>query len=232
MTSPSQDEPQVRWSELVAFVRQLSHDIRNHLNAAELQAAYLSELAQDAEIKNEVKRLREMVAEVSKALQSVTSKMSAITATRIRYRCADLVEDVKQRLESSTEKPHVQWQIDLGETAFEVDPQLLQEAFLEIFANAARHAQSGAGPMVAAARIDGQQFEFTLREPKKDFQEPTEKWGFEPLQKMTRGHYGLGLNRVRMIVELLGGGFTAEYDSRTSSLRSRIVLPLAKPASG
>lgn len=88
MTSPSQDEPQVRWSELVAFVRQLSHDIRNHLNAAELQAAYLSELAQDAEIKNEVKRLREMVAEVSKALQSVTSKMSAITATRIRYRCA------------------------------------------------------------------------------------------------------------------------------------------------
>ena len=30
--------------DIVKFIRQLGHDLRNHLNAAELQAAYLAEI--------------------------------------------------------------------------------------------------------------------------------------------------------------------------------------------
>ena len=51
----------VDWNDVVRFMRQLSHDLRNHLNAAELQVAYLNELAESAEMKEEVKRLREMM---------------------------------------------------------------------------------------------------------------------------------------------------------------------------
>ena len=36
------------------FVRQLNHDLRNHLNAIELQSTFLAELAQDGELKPEV----------------------------------------------------------------------------------------------------------------------------------------------------------------------------------
>ena len=36
--------------DVVKFVRQLAHDLRNHLNAAELQSAYLIEIAEDAEV--------------------------------------------------------------------------------------------------------------------------------------------------------------------------------------
>ena len=46
---------------MVHFVRQLSHDLRNDLNAIELQSAYIGELTQDQELTTEIKRLREVV---------------------------------------------------------------------------------------------------------------------------------------------------------------------------
>ena len=44
------DSLSLPWSDTVRFVRQLSHDLRNDLNAIELQSAYISELAQDQEL--------------------------------------------------------------------------------------------------------------------------------------------------------------------------------------
>ena len=52
----SSDSISVAWTDIVRFVRQLSHDLRNHLNAAELQAVYIGESTGDAEIKEPVRR--------------------------------------------------------------------------------------------------------------------------------------------------------------------------------
>ena len=38
------DSLSLPWSDTVRFVRQLSHDLRNDLNAIELQSAYIGEL--------------------------------------------------------------------------------------------------------------------------------------------------------------------------------------------
>ena len=55
------DSLSVPWSDAVRFIRQLSHDLRNDLNAIELQSAYIGELTQDQELTNEINRLREVV---------------------------------------------------------------------------------------------------------------------------------------------------------------------------
>ena len=68
------DSPSVPWPDVVKFIRQLGHDIRNNLNAVELQSAYLSELAPDGEMKDEVKRLREMVSAVGVAMQKLSAR--------------------------------------------------------------------------------------------------------------------------------------------------------------
>ena len=47
-------ELRIPLDDVVRFVRQLSHDLRNHLNAAELQAAFMNEIAEDPEVKEEV----------------------------------------------------------------------------------------------------------------------------------------------------------------------------------
>jgi signal transduction histidine kinase len=48
------------------------------------------------------------------------------------------------------------------------------------------------------------------------------------LLKVGRGHYGLGLHRVRAIVENHQGQLQARYVSATSSLHTRITLPLLR----
>jgi len=222
------DSLSVSWTDIVRFVRQLSHDLRNHLNAAELQAVYISELTGDAELKTEIKRLRATIAGLGAILQKLLADLGQIKLSLMPYRAVDFVEDLRQKFahDFPQESAAVNWDIQPGDAALNVDPQLLQQALLELFANAFQH-QRGQGPLVATAKIDNDRFVFTLREPKAGFELSTENWGREPLRKISQGHYGLGLNRVRVIVEAHGGELHAHYDPTESVLLTTITLPLS-----
>ena len=50
------DFQSVPWSDAVRFIAQLSHDLRNDLNAIELQSAYIEQLGKSEELRNEIKR--------------------------------------------------------------------------------------------------------------------------------------------------------------------------------
>jgi len=222
------DSLSVSWTDIVRFVRQLSHDLRNHLNAAELQAVYISELTGDAELKTEIKRLRATIAGLGAILQKLLADLGQVKPSLMPYRAVDFVEDLRQKFahDFPQESAAVNWDIQPGDAALNVDPQLLQQALLELFANAFQH-QRGQGPLVATAKVDNDRFVFTLREPKARFELSTENWGREPLRKISQGHYGLGLNRVRVIVEAHGGELHAHYDPTESVLLTTITLPLS-----
>ena len=219
----------VPWIDTVRFVHQLSHDLRNHLNAIELQSAYISELDASAELKGEIKRLREMISGLTAILQKLARGLGEVKPNLISYRASDLVEDLRKTVAHAfpKESAEITWDIQGGDAMLNVDPQLLQQAFTEVFANAFQHDR-GKGAFIAAARIDGKRFVFTLREPKARFESSTENWGREPFRKITRGHYGLGLNRVRFIMEAHGGELHAEYDPKGSTLLTTLSLPLAR----
>jgi len=231
MAEPSfEDRPDVSnvaWSDVVHFIRQLSHDLRNHLNAIELQSAYISELERDDELKSEIKRLRVMISGMTSTLQSLSKAVSVVKPNLISYPAADFVEDLREKInrDFSGETAEINWKIQLGDAMLNVDPQLLQETFIELFANAFRHNR-GKGVLVATAKIDNNQFLFALEEPKARFDLPTEDWGREPLRKISQGHYGLGLNRVRAIVEAHGGELYAQHNPEHSTLITRLSLPL------
>lgn len=221
------DVPNVAWSDVVRLIRQLSHDLRNHLNAIELQSAYISELERDDELKSEIKRLREMISGLTWTLQSLSKAVSVVKPNPISYPAADFVEDLRKKItrDFSGENAEITWNVQLGDATLNVDPQLLQETLTELFANAFRHNR-GKGPLVATAKIDNNQFLFTLEEPKARFNLPTDNWGREPLRKISQGHYGLGLNRVRAIVEAHGGELHAQHNPENSTLITRLSLPL------
>jgi K+-sensing histidine kinase KdpD len=223
------DSLSVPWIDTVRFVQQLSHDLRNHLNAIELQSAYISELDASAELKGEIKRLREMISGLTAILQNLSRGVAEVKPNLISYRASDLVEDLSKKIahDFPNESAEMTWDIQTGGAMLNVDPQLLQQAFSEVFANAFQHDR-GKGRLVAAARIDGKRFVFTLREPKARFELSIENWGREPFRKITRGHYGLGLNRLRVIMEAHGGEMHAEYDPKGSTLLTTLTLPLAR----
>jgi K+-sensing histidine kinase KdpD len=226
---PSEDRTDilnVAWSDVVRFIRQLSHDLRNHLNAIELQSAYIGELERDDELKREIKRLREMIARLTSVLQSLSKGVSEVKPNLISYQATDLMEDLRRKIDRdfSAEGAEITWNIQPGDATLSVDPQLLQEAFTELLANALRHNRGG-DALVATVKMDKKRFLFTLQEPKSRFDLSTDNWGREPLREISQGHYGLGLKRVRAILEAHGGEICAQYDPNVSALTTTLVLP-------
>jgi K+-sensing histidine kinase KdpD len=220
------DSASVPWNNVVRFVRQLSHDLRNHLNAAELQAVYLNELAEGDEMKAEIKRLREMIAQLGTVLQKLSADLAQVKPNPISYGAADFVEDMRKKVAQDFPEQSgvVQWDVKLKDEKIEIDPQLLQQAVLELFANAFQHPPKPS-TIKAQARVENGRLVFALEEEKPQLNVQTDAWGREPLGKVNQGHYGLGLNRVRAIVEAHGGEFGAKYNSPI--LITTIMLPLS-----
>ncbi len=230
MTGAAPEDPgnslSIPWIDTVRFIRQLSHDLRNHLNAIELQSAYINELNGDEELKSEIKRLREMISGLTSALQKLSIGLGDIRPNLISYRVSDFVEDLRKKIahEFPNNNDEITWDVEAGDAVLNIDPEFLQQAFIELFANAFRHGR-GEGALIAAVRIKKNRFLFTLREPKKRFELSTANWGREPLRKISQGHYGLGLNRVRAILEAHGSKMDAQYDSKASTFVTTLILP-------
>ena len=216
----------VPWVDTVRFIRQLSHDLRNHLNAIELQSAYITEFEGNEELKVEVRRLREMVSRLTSTVQKLSGGLGEIQPNVISYRASDFVEDLRKKIaqEFPNKRPEVNWDVQPGNAILNIDPQLLQKAIIELFANAFRHDR-GEGALVAKVTVDKNQFIFTLHEPKERFELSTVNWGREPLRNISHGHYGLGLNRVRIIIEAHGGEMHAQYDPKSAILATTLTLP-------
>jgi two-component system, OmpR family, sensor histidine kinase BaeS len=219
------DALNVAWSDVVRFIRQLSHDLRNHLNAIELQSAYISELQGD-ELRGEITRLRGMISGLTSALQALTRAVSGVKPNLIPYRAADLAEDLRKKIDHdfSGQGTAITWNIQVGDAMLNVDPQLLQEALSELFSNAFRHI-GGKGNVVVTAKMENSEFLFTIEEPKARLEGTADNWGCAPLQKITPNHYGLGLHRVRAIIEAHDGKMHAHYDPDVSVLTTTLALP-------
>jgi K+-sensing histidine kinase KdpD len=228
------DSIRISWTDIVRFIRQLSHDLRNDLNAAELQAAYIDEVSKDAELKAEVRRLREMLSQMAGHLQKLSARIGKPQPQLIAYPVSDLLEDLQAKIagEFGENGVAVKWEAEPSDAVINVDPQLLQEGLIELFDNAFRHERDPRAPLKATGKIDNGQLALTLHEPKTRFEATTENWGETPLGKASPGHYGLGLNRARVIVEALGGELRADHDRTASVLRTTITLPLLAQSSG
>ena len=230
--SPAEDKSDLKIprSDVVRFVRQVSHDLRNDLNAAELQAAFIGELTGDnAELKEEVKRLREMILKLAVTLQGLSTALGQVNLNVMPYGVGEFVEDLRAKIDKdlAAQSGSLKWEVKVGNEKFEIDPQLLQQAFLELFRNAFQHGR-GQGDISILAKIDNGKFVFAMREPKSEFSLATENWGREPFSKISQGHYGLGLHRVRLILEGHGGSLEAKHDAAASELITTVKLPVSE----
>ena len=98
------DSLTVPWSDTVRFVRQLSHDLRNDLNAIELQSAYIGELTQDQELTSEIKRLREVVSGMNSTLQLLSRAVGEVAPNLVTYPAGEFLTDMRTQIERNVSK--------------------------------------------------------------------------------------------------------------------------------
>ena len=224
--SPSATE--VPWERIEQFVGQLAHDVRNGLNALELQLTFLGEISTDPEAAAEVKLIRKTLSDVTRQLQAVRNSTAAPSLNKLDYPAKDFFEDLQERFErqEAAGKARVQWQIDMGAVSLSIDPETTMSAFLELLANALRFGGAGTAVIMTAA-VNADAASVTLREtpsPAPAF--PLEAWGRSPLLSSRRGAYGIGLFRVRRILESQGGSYRVDYSEPDQTLITRVTLPL------
>jgi K+-sensing histidine kinase KdpD len=214
----------VRWENFVKFVRQLSHDLRNQLNAAELQSALIGELTNDAEIKSEIRRLRELVAQLGTTLQSLSASVAEPRPTPLPYAAKDFIADMQKKIaqEFPEKGQAVKWEVLPASGTLNIDPELTEWAAAELFRNAFRHDPAD-DEVQAQASIKGDWFIFSIREAKKEEIDPAQ-W-MQPLHRVSQSHYGLGLHRARKIIAAQGGELNSKFDPASRTLTSTITLP-------
>ena len=119
----------------------------------------------------------------------------------------------------------VAWEIPLGSTvSLYVDPDLTINGLLELLGNSFRFGSSS----IRCTTLQGpSHLSFVLHEtPAAPPTIPPGRWGHEPLRTTWRGAYGLGLFRVRRIMEAQGGSLQVDYASTGNLLTTTASLPL------
>jgi signal transduction histidine kinase len=215
-------EPQIAWQRVAAFVRQHTHDVRNHLNSLDLEAALLSELVPAGEARESVDRLRKQIREFAGEMRMLSGKFGDPPSGRAVVPASVLFLIWKDQAANLTPQPEVMWSEDVGEAKLTVDPDAIARTFHELLFNA---VSFGSGrPLRADARAADGQVAFTLTEPKAEPLDPS-NWGHIPLASTRRGGYGLGLWSVERCVVASSGEVQRRYDPTGKSLVTTLRFP-------
>lgn len=243
--APAPPTLSVPWKRVDRFLGQFTHDVRNGLNALELQLTLLGEISQEADVREEVRNLRAGVAAIGRELQAVRTAAAPVSPQRLPYPVADLLEDLRARLRrrhaEATDALRFDVAPDAVRATVEVDPELVFDAVGRLFDNAIHFRETPGVPLglnaaLATNDAGARVLRLCLTEGNKDAPDAVElaDWGGHPLHTTRRGAhvYGLGLFRARRITEAHGGGLRARYDGAARRLEVSLDFPLPVPPPG
>lgn len=215
--------PELTWAAVAGFVRQHTHDVRNHLNSLDLEAALLSDLVGEDEARESVVRLRRQIREAAASLRALSAKFSDAPPGDVLMAATDIFEIWKEQ-HASGDFPEVQWENRLGSETVSVDPDAIAAIFRELLQNAKQFGSTP--PLMARAEVLQGDAVYTLEEGKSAEVNPA-GWGRVPFRSTRRGGYGLGLWEVERRARASGGRIVREFLPKESKLVTQIHLPIA-----
>lgn len=218
--------PDVPLDRVGRFLRRLTHDLRNGLNAADLQASLLAELIQEPEPSEELQRLRSILRDNARKLAELSAVFAPFQVDATRVPISALVDELKTRARQQYGDQTITWPPPTLERGVEGDFALLLWVFLELLSNAIRFREPG-GSIALRVNQAASGVQFELSEQKRSLEGDPAGWGIEPFRFGPDGGLGLGLFRARRIIQAHGGTWDARYDPDQKLLITQILLPFA-----
>lgn len=223
------EPPAVPFERVAKLVRQLTHDFRNSLNAIDLQTVFLSEIASEAEVRGEIKRLRDIIRNSAKTLQHLSSLVQNPKANLMDCPIELFVQDLRDRVTRNfpKESEAFVWEIKASPRSITTDLELLNAALTELLKNSIQF-RDAKDPLRIQTSVRGRDFVVALHEPKTAPLEPAD-WEREPLQSAKRGAHGLGLVYVSRLIDAIGARITRQFGE--GALMTEVFIPLASDGS-
>jgi hypothetical protein len=121
--------------EIVAIIRQHAHDVRNHINSLDLEAAMLGEGLTDDTTAGALVRIRRQIAQVEAAVSTLCVKF--LEPQPMDVPVLDLVYLWKNQIQSLPSPPRVDWAVNAGRQIVTVDLNALLVVLRELVISAA-----------------------------------------------------------------------------------------------
>ena len=220
-------QPEITWSQVAAFIRQHTHDVRNALNGLELETELLREVVTGEEATANVARVRKQLrglAEQMRTLSAIFQDPQPVTAP---IAARDLWLIWVEKNAALAEPLAIRWVEELGAEQLFVDAEMIALILRELLLNAA--ALSRGDLMTATARRRGDEVIFELLVTTKAAAEAGQ-WS-EKFSSTRREGYGLNLAAVRRLVEANGATLTQRQVPEEGVTTTQIAFPVLGEAS-
>jgi signal transduction histidine kinase len=219
----SQSAEVVPFTRMAEFLRLLAHDVRNDLNAVDLLTAYIRDIAAEPGVRGELDQLRTAIRYGSERMQRLARAFQNPDPEKFPIPVQILVEEFQSRFEQAHPDvaKRVRWEEIPGEGVLSADVVLLGEAVCELLENAAAFSPAEA-ELVFRVELARHRMSFVVEQPLGNEPGNWEEWGRKPFVSARRGHYGLGLFRVRRLLEALGASLVYVPEPFRGVLQSRV----------
>lgn len=210
---------------LESFLRQLSHDVRNDLNAMELLVSYVEYEKSDGDVGSALKQLHDAIRYGARRMLRVSKAVQFPDVDHIPYPADIFLEDLRERVVA--ERPElalrIQWARSESREVAMVDAGLVLEALIELLDNAAAFSSSEISVQIKVESCDSG-VKWSIFQHAAECPAGHDSWGRLPLVSTRRSHYGLGLFWVRRVLKAHRASLAFVYQSVEKKLVTEIVF--------
>lgn len=213
------------WPAFMRVLRRLSHNLRNYVNTAELEAAFAQEITDDPEVRASLTRLRRSLGKVADECEQLLTRVADPLAELIELSGDELFQAIRQESERrlGSAVPII-WEWQGGNfVPLYVDPDLMCRIMRELLDNAARYRFSADRPIRIRAGAKDTTFELEIIEPKTGPLDLS-TWGMQPFTSTEPGRYGLGTWAACRWASATGANLDRWYDAEQNALVTRLTL--------
>jgi len=221
------EEKWIPLTDVSAFIRQLSHDLHNDLNALELRTTYIAELLEKVKIRDELTLQMETIHRISKTLHNISLQLQPPTPEIMKVTAVELIGGFQERISKSHPEKcsRLIWLQEVGTSQVEIDYNMICGVLTELFENALHYCKQDEA-VTFAATIKKQALCLQFSEKSAGSPKEVNRLGHDPFVTVGHQSYGLGLFYAARVAQIHEGRLEAHYDETLKLFSVAIFLPL------